>query len=89
MHSLFFFAIVKLSLPEKFTTENIIKTRRKTSPLHYPHIHISTIVDGFIFSCYNKRGKIRNATDDGLGAYFYGVLCDYLLNDWLRVTLRN
>ena len=54
MHSLFFFAsmglswkphnvkraIVKLSLPEKFTTENIIKTRRKTSPLHYPHIHL-------------------------------------------------
>ena len=39
MHSLFFFAIVKLSLPEKFTTENIIKTRRKTSALHYPHIH--------------------------------------------------
>ena len=38
---------------------------------------------------FYKRGKIRNATDDGLGAYFYGVLCDYLLNDWLRVTLRN
>ena len=38
---------------------------------------------------FYKRGKIRNATDDGLGAYFYGVLCDYLLNDWLRDTLRN
>ena len=31
-----------------------------------------------------KRGKLKNATDDGIGAYFYGVLCDYLLDDWLR-----
>ena len=31
-----------------------------------------------------KRGKVRNTTDDGIGAYFYGVLCDYLLDDWLR-----
>ena len=31
-----------------------------------------------------KRGKIKKATDDGIGAYFYGVLCDYLLDDWLR-----
>ena len=31
-----------------------------------------------------KRGKVKNATDDGIGAYFYGVLCDYLLDDWLR-----
>lgn len=33
---------------------------------------------------FYKRGKIKNATDDGIGGYFYGVLCDYLLNDWLR-----
>ena len=38
---------------------------------------------------FYKRGKIKNSTDDGIGAYFYGVLCDYLLNDWLRNTLRN
>ena len=36
---------------------------------------------------FYKRGKIKNATDDGIGAYFYGVLCDYLLNDWLRSSL--
>ena len=36
---------------------------------------------------FYKRGKIKNATDDGIGAYFYGVLCDYLLNDWLRERL--
>lgn len=33
---------------------------------------------------FYKRGKIKNSTDDGIGAYFYGVLCDYLLNDRLR-----
>lgn len=33
---------------------------------------------------FYKRGKIKNSTDDGIGAYFYGVLCDYLLNDFLR-----
>ena len=33
---------------------------------------------------FYKRGKIKNATDDGLGAYFYGVLCDYFVDDWLR-----
>lgn len=31
-----------------------------------------------------KRGKVKKATDDGIGAYFYGVLCDYLLDDWIR-----
>lgn len=31
-----------------------------------------------------KRNKIKNASDDGLGGYFYGVLCDYLTNDWIR-----
>lgn len=33
---------------------------------------------------FYKRGKIKNCTDDGLGAYFYGVLCDYFLDDFLR-----
>lgn len=32
-----------------------------------------------------KRGKIRDASDEGIGGYFYGVLCDYLLNDWLKL----
>ena len=36
---------------------------------------------------FYKRGKIKNASDDGIGGYFYGVLCDYLLNDWLRAQL--
>lgn len=31
-----------------------------------------------------KRNKIKDSSDDGLGAYFYGVLCDYLTNDWLQ-----
>lgn len=31
-----------------------------------------------------KRGRIKNATDDGIGAYFYGVLSDYLMNDFVR-----
>lgn len=34
-----------------------------------------------------KRGRIKNASDDGIGGYFYSVLCDYLLNDWLRSQL--
>lgn len=33
-----------------------------------------------------KRGKVKKATDDGIGAYFYGVLCDYLLDDWIRTN---
>lgn len=31
-----------------------------------------------------KRGRVRKDSDDGVGGYFYGVLCDYLLNDYLR-----
>ena len=33
---------------------------------------------------FYKRGKIKNSSDNGLGGYFYGVLCDYLMNDFLR-----
>ena len=33
---------------------------------------------------FYKRGKIKNDTDDGIGGYFYGVLCDYLMDDFLR-----
>ena len=38
---------------------------------------------------FYKRGKIKNSTDDGIGAYFYGVLCDYLLNDYLRNAINT
>ena len=31
-----------------------------------------------------KRGRIKDASEDGIGGYFYGVLCDYLMDDWLR-----
>lgn len=31
-----------------------------------------------------KRGRIKDRTDDGIGGYFYGVLCDYLMDDYLR-----
>lgn len=31
-----------------------------------------------------KRGHIRTATDDGIGGYFYGTLCDYLIDDYWR-----
>lgn len=34
-----------------------------------------------------KRGRIRSTTDYGVGGYFYGVLCDYLMNDYLRNAL--
>lgn len=30
-----------------------------------------------------KRGRLKDRTDDGLGGYFYGVLCDYLFHDFL------
>lgn len=31
-----------------------------------------------------KRNKIKDSSDSGIGGYFYGVLCDYLTNEWLR-----
>lgn len=31
-----------------------------------------------------KRGRIKDATDDGIGGYFYGVLSDYLMDDYWR-----
>lgn len=31
-----------------------------------------------------KRGRIKTSTDDGIGGYFYGVLSDYLLDDYWR-----
>lgn len=31
-----------------------------------------------------KRGRIKTATDDGVGGYFYGVLSDYLMDDYWR-----
>lgn len=31
-----------------------------------------------------KRGKLKDRTEDGLGGYFYGVLCDYLMDDFWR-----
>lgn len=34
-----------------------------------------------------KRGRIKTCTDDGIGGYFYSVLCDYLMNDWLRTQI--
>lgn len=34
-----------------------------------------------------KRGRLRTATDDGIGGYFYGVLCDYLMDDYFRSAL--
>lgn len=35
-----------------------------------------------------KQRKIRNTSDDGLGGYFYGVLCDYLMDDYWRNASR-
>lgn len=31
-----------------------------------------------------KRGRIKTSTDDGIGGYFYGVLSDYLMDDYWR-----
>lgn len=36
---------------------------------------------------FYKRGKIKDSSDNGLGGYFYGVLCDYLLNDYLKTCM--
>lgn len=36
-----------------------------------------------------KRGRIKNSSDDGIGGYFYGVLCDYLMDNWLRSQLKT
>lgn len=33
---------------------------------------------------FHKRGKIKDSSEDGLGGYFYGVLCDYLIYDYVR-----
>lgn len=33
-----------------------------------------------------KRGKLKDRTDDGLGGYFYGVLCDYLFHDFWKTA---
>lgn len=35
-----------------------------------------------------KRGKIKMDTDNGVGGYFYGVLCDYLMDDYFRSFSR-
>lgn len=33
-----------------------------------------------------KRGTLKDRTDDGLGGYFYGVLCDYLFHDFWKTA---
>ena len=35
-----------------------------------------------------KRGRIHDASEDVIGGYFYGVLCDYLTNDFVRSFTR-
>lgn len=36
---------------------------------------------------FYKRGKVRDTSDNGLGGYFYGVLCDYLMDDYLKTCM--
>lgn len=37
-----------------------------------------------------KRGRLKDCTDDGLGGYFYGVLSDYLMDDyWQNASFAN
>ena len=71
---------------------NLIHARWKTvlSAAKKGHISIrklnwNTVKDAWtnVIKFY-KRGKIKNSTDDGIGAYFYGVLCDYFVDDFLR-----
>lgn len=33
---------------------------------------------------FYKRGKIKDSSENGIGGYFYGVLCDYLMDDFVR-----
>ena len=86
---------IDLMEPFYANNPNLIHDRWKT-------VRSAAKRSGFSLSCLNwdtigeawtdvikfyKRGKIKNSTDDGIGGYFYRVLCDYLLNDWLRMQL--
>ena len=82
---------------EPFYANNpdLIHARWKTllSAAKRSHISIGKINWGTVKDAWKdvirfyKRGKIKNSTDDGLGAYFYGVLRDYFVDDWLRARI--
>ena len=53
----------------------------------FKHVYFDSVRDAWNDTIRQyKRGKVKNVTDDGIGAYFYGVLCDYLLDDWIRTN---
>lgn len=62
----------------------------KKSYISIGKINWGTIKDAWtnVIKFY-KRGKIKNSTDDGIGAYFYGVLRDYFVDDWLRNAVNG
>ena len=64
---------------------NTVRSAVKRSCLSMSYTSWDTIEEAWMntVKCL-KRGRIKNVTDDGIGAYFYGVLCDYLMNDFLR-----
>ena len=37
---------------------------------------------------FYKRGKIKDSSEEGIGGYFYSVLCDYLMDDYLRNAVK-
>ena len=83
-----------IDLLEPFYSNNpeIIRERWKTlciaakkSCIKVRNLNWNSVKDAWrdVIKVY-KRGKIKNASDDGIGAYFYGVLCDYFVDDFLR-----
>ena len=67
-----------------------VRSAAKKSYISLTRLNWDTIGDAWteVVKFY-KRGKIKNSTDDGIGAYFYGVLCDYLVDDWLRESVNR
>lgn len=65
---------------------NTLLSAIKKSCIKVRQLNWNTVKDAWtdVIKTY-KRGKIRNSTDDGIGAYFYGVLCDYFVDDFLRL----
>lgn len=65
---------------------NTLLSATKKSCIKVRQLNWNTVKDAWtdVIKVY-KRGKIRNSTDDGIGAYFYGVLCDYFVDDFLRL----
>lgn len=87
---------VEIMLPFYANSPDIIRARWKTVCVAAKHFcgDISNASWYTIKECWldtvrrYKQRKIKNATDDGLGGYFYGVLKDYLPFEFLKCGVR-